>query len=395
MDVPPTTIRSAWDGVGALVAGCLAMVGVVATVSAIHWPPSFDPTFIALVLLYAVAVTHPVRVRRNTRSEFIVVVELVAAIGVLALPPAQALWVVLLGGAVVGPTAVLALSPLERMRRAPLSRHLINICANTVGVFPMIALAATARPHGTAALTLATVAGLVVHGLVSHVIVTAAIHLAMHRDGRRHLDLSQWSPTPEALAIGLVAIPVGLLVAAYDPDWPLLVALAVTLATASRTRLDRDHTSHRLLTVTRAGRWFAGASDLAELDERLASTVRSALACRTVEVGVDADSAPPGSSSIRSEVDTGCWVVATQPAMGGRWTTLDQELLDAVVAVAAPQRERLELLRQTVEAERFASLVLAAAGHDITNQLHAATMAIGTATRWSDRLDEDDRHQLA
>ena len=395
MDAPATATRSVWDGVGALVAGGLGVVVAVATVGAVYWPPSWDPTFLTLVLLYAVAASHPVRVRHDTRSEFIVVVELVAAISVLALPPTQALWVAILGGAVLGPAAVMTLSPLERMRRAPLSRHLFNMGANTVGVFPMVALAATARPHGTTALTVATLVGLVVHGLVSHVLVTAAIHLSVGRDGGLHPDDAQWSPTPAALAIGLVALPVGLVVARHDPDWPLLVALAVTLATLSRARMDRDHTSHRLLMVTRAGRRLAGAHDVAELDARLASTLRSALGCRTVEIRTATEAPVPSPSSISSELETNCWVVAAQPAMGNRWTTLDQELLDAVVSVAAPQRERLELLRQTVEAERFASLVLATAGHDITNQLHAATMAIGTATRWSDRLDDDDRQRLA
>ena len=371
------------------------MVVVVAVVGAVRWPPSWGWTLLTLVLLYAIAVSHPVRVRHDTRSEFIVVVELVAAIAVLALPPGQALWVPILGGAVLGPAAVATLSPLERMRRAPLSKHLFNIGANTVGVFPMIALAATARPYGTVALTVATLAGLVVHGMVSHVLVTAAIHLSTDGNGTNRLHDSQWSPTPAALAIGLVALPVGLVVAYHDPDWPLLTAVAITLATLSRARMDRDQASHRLLMVTRAGHTFAGARDVAELDDRLAATLTSALRCRAVEVR--ASTTPPTATpaSISSELDTNCWVVAAQPAMGNRWTTLDQELLDAVVAVAAPHRERLAVLHTTIEAERFASLVLATAGHDITNQLHAATMAIGTATRWSDRLDDDDRTRLA
>lgn len=126
------------------------------------------------------------------------------------------------------------------------------------------------------------------------------------------------------------AVPLGLAIRSSDTDWPLVLALAATLASLSRARLDPTR-----------------------------------------------------------------WVVARGPAMEGQWTQLDQELLDAVLSVAAPHRERLELLTSTVESERFAALVLTAAGHDISNQLHAATMAIGTMTRWSERLDASDQHRLA
>ena len=372
----------------------LLLVAVVVAAALALWPPVWDSTLATLLLLYVVAASHPVLVRHATRSEFIFLNEMAVAVAVFALPPERALWVVLLG-AMATPFVVVGLSPLERMRRAPLSRHLLNVSANTLGSVPMVALAATARPFGPLGTSLAVLVGILLHGVLTHLLVTTAIHTSTRRPAGASIDDAMWSPAALALGMGAMSIPLGLTVRTYDPDWPLVLALGVTLVTVSRARMDRDHASHQLAAVTNAARGFTAAASVSQLDARLADALRDVLQCAEVEVGAATEPAAGDRSAVWSHLAGAGWVVARQPAMGARWTRLDHELLSAVVAVAAPQRERLELLRQTMEAERFASLVLATAGHDITNQLHAATMAIGTATRWSDRLDDDDRTRLA
>ncbi len=239
------------------------------------------------------------------------------------------------------------------------------------------------------------VIGLITHGVLSHAAVTTAIRLAAPPDEPADVQDMFWSPVPLALILAAVALPIGLVVRTYDPDWPILLALSVTLATVSRARMDRDRTSHQLHAVTEAATGFTRASSVEELDTELASALRRVLRAGRVRIDVQGDGPTVDSSRLWSRLTDSTWVVVEEPAVGARWTTLDQDLLDAVLAVAGPQRARLQLLHQTIEAERFASLVLTTAGHDITNQLHTATMAIGTVRRWTDRLDPADRDRLA
>ena len=381
-------------GVQALAIACGAFVALVVGMALTLPGPDWNPTFAALVLLMVVATTHPVLVRHTSRSEFIILIEMVAAIGVVATSPEQALWLVVLGP-VVGLAAVPLVSPSERMRE----RRPPDTCSTSSrtrsALLPMVGFAALARPLGLPGLAIAALAGLIAHGLLSHAVVATAIRLASPIDETMQVSDMFWSPVPLALTLTAVALPIGLAVRAYDPDWPLLLAVSVTLVAVSRSRMDRDSTSHRLHAVTAAATGFSRASTVEELDTELASTLRRVLRAGRVQVGVVAERPSPEPTTLWGRLAEGQWVVVGDPALGARWTGIDQDLLDAVLAVAGPQRARLQLLRQTMEAERFASLVLTTAGHDITNRLHTATMAIGTMQRWTDRLGVDDRDRLA
>ena len=391
MNATATSVPSAWAGVRTLALLGLALVALVVVLAMSLWTPQWDTSLAAFAGLYAVSASHPVLVRHRTRSEFIFLNEAATATAILTLPASQALWGVLLGAALT-PLVVQVASPLERMRRAPLPRHVVNLAINVLGLLPMIALAAAAQPFGLAGLVAAALLGLPMHGLISHLLVSSAIQQATRSPGSVVDEEDLRFLGAVALGSAALAIPAGLAVRSYEPDWPLLVALAVMLVTVSRVRMDRDRTSHRLSAVTDVARAFADAGSLGELETRLATTLRRVLQCTEVRVVPER---PDGAGTLASRLAADAWVTASTPAMGGRWTRADQELLDAVIAVVAPQRERLLLLERTVEAERFASLVLATAGHDITNQLHTATLAIGTATRWTDRLDADARRRLA
>lgn len=355
------------------------------------WPFALSTTGVWLVLALGVVEVHSLRVRHSSRSMSVAANELVLTLAALSVPVDEVVWVAI-GGALLGPVMLRLMPITETMRRASAARNVLNATKNIVGIVPLVGLVAWATPHGTAALVAAAVAGTSAYGLLTHLLVIGAVERASEGSVRVSAQ-ERWESIPVALVLTAMAMPVAFVMRGYDPDWPIVLTITAAIVLVSRARMDQDHAAHQLASLIEASRRLASAGSVGELDERLRALLAEVLRCRHVQVVTAAPASSTGALASRLG-DDGPWVVVRDPLMGARWNRLDQDVLDAVCALAAPERRRLHLLERVQEAERFTSLVLTTAGHDITNHLHAATMAAGTVSAWDDRLTREERRAL-
>ncbi len=365
---------------------------VVIVVAGLLWPLVLGSTAMWLLLALGVVEVHPLRIRHSSRSMSVAANELVLTLGALTLPLAEFAWVAI-GGALLGPVAVRVMAATETINRTSAPRNLLNATRNVLGAVPLLAAVAWAEPYGTPALVAATVVGTTAYGVVTHHLVIGAIHRASE-GAVRVTRRESWQSVPVALVLTGMALPIGLMMRGYEPAWPIVLTITAAIVLVSRARMDQDHAAHQLTSLVTVSRHLASASDVGELDDRLSRVLAEVMQCRGVEVLHIAPGALDGAALQTRLGEDGPWVVVRDRLLGARWTRLDQDLLDAVGALAAPERRRLELLEQVREAERFTSLVLTTAGHDITNHLHAATMAAGTVSAWEEQLTRDERRAL-
>lgn len=366
---------------GAAVAGALLV-----------WPIALSPAAVWLLLALGIVEVHPLRIRHSSRSMSVAANELVLTLAALTIPVQELVWVAL-GGALLGPVALRLGATTEMVRRTSGPRKVLNATKNVVGVAPLVALVAWAEPRGTLALAVAAVVGNAAYGLITHMLVIGAVERASE-GAVRVAGRDRWQSIPVALVLTALALPFAAVMRAYDPDWPIILTITAAIVLVSRARMDQDHAAHQLTSLVTASRRLATARSVDELDERLRTLLAEVLHCRRVQLLDEAPSSLPAASLASACSDDGPWVVVQDPLMGARWTALDKDVLDAVCALAAPERRRLQLLERVQEAERFTSLVLTTAGHDITNHLQAATMAAGTVSAWEDRLSREERQAL-
>lgn len=369
-----------------------AVVAVALVVTAaVVWPPTLGPTGLALVLLFGVAESHPYQLRSRGRAESVVLPEYAVALAALALATAEVPWVAV-GGALAASPMVRWFGTHERLRVAAPERHILNVAKNVIGLTPLVVLTALARPHGLPLLWAATGAGLAVYAVLTHAIVRGAVDRARGSRGPSRPD-EYLEVLRIAAVLTAMVLPVGMVLRTDAPMWPLVLSLGVAFILIARARMGRETAAYRLSVVSHAIDALATAHSVAGIDDRLRGEIAHALAAGAVEL---VDEEPPTQPRIRDQIvgrigDSGPWVSVTRPVLSTPWTPADRELLQALLAAAAPARQRLEDLARVEEAERFASLLLTAAGHDVANQLHAARLATETLLTRGDQLPEDRR----
>lgn len=356
------------------------------------WPVTLSATGLMLLLALGIVEVHPLRVRHASRSVLIDANELVLAVSALTLPVGEVAWVAI-GGALLGPVTVRLVAARETFNRTSMSRNILNATKDILAAVPLVALMAWTEPSGAPALVAVATAGTIAYGLLTYAFVSGAVQLASGGAVQMSLD-DMWRSLPVVLVLTAVAVPFGLVMREAEPDWPIILTLTAALVMVSRARMDLDHAAYQFTSLITVSHRLASARSVEELDELLSQALAEVLRCRTVEMRPAEPSAPTSDQLSTPLANDGPWVVVRHRILGARWTRLDQDLLDAVCALAAPERRRLELLEQVQEAERFTSLVLTTAGHDITNHLHAATMAAGTVSAWEERLSRDERQAL-
>lgn len=349
---------------------------VLVSVAAFLWPPTLGSTGVSLVLLFGLGEAHPFQLRQ--RADAVVLSEFVVALAALALPAAEVPWVAV-GGALMAPPMLRWVGTHERLRVANIERHVLNFAKNAIGLAPMVALTTIARPAGLLTLWLATSAGLAVYAVLSEAIVRGAI--TRSRGSGSTLTTRQLGEDLRvAGALALASLPVGLVLRTEAPTWPVVLVVGVAFVLIARARMGRDTVTYRLSAVTQAIEELAATRSVADLDDRLRRIIARALVAHNVEV---LDEEPPRTPRVRDHLvgrvgDSGPWIRVSQPGLDAPWTSLDRALLQALLSAAAPIRQRLQDLARVEEAERFASLVLTAAGHDVANRLHAARLATQT-----------------
>lgn len=366
----------------------VALLGVAAWV----WPPRLGATGAALALLFALAESHPFQLRLRGRAEALVVCELAVALAAIAVGPSEAAWVAVAGSLLAVPT-VRYVATHERLRVAPVERHVLNVAKNVVGAAPIVVLSALVVDRGPVVVWGAAAIGLCAHALITYLLVDGAIRRARGRSP----SASTWPELVEAMRVAagqaLLALPLGLVLRTTDPGWPVVLVLGLALVLIARARMGRDLASYRLSMVTTAVERIAEARTVPELDDELRRVLATALQADRVRLlDDDAPTEPWIHDHLVGRLGPdGPWVSVTGPSPSAPWTRLDQELLQALLSAVAPARRRLETLVRVREAERFASLVLTTAGHDVTNQLHTATMALDTLANRLDGLDAATR----
>lgn len=354
------------------------------------WPPATSPTAISLMVLLAIGEANPVNLRHHGRSESIVIGELAAAIAAAILPIDQLVWVVI-GGSALTPPTVRFLAAYERVRSAPASRHVLNVSKNIIGLSGLVGLAVLTSGHGIATRLLAIGAGLVVHAMVTTLMVRAAINRSVQAPPPPRTTRDVVDSLAVAAALAVVTALFAVALPPEAPAWPNVVVLSVALVLVSRARMGREMAAFRLTAVTNAVQQLSSATSPAEFDARVRSVVAHALVAGRVDVTHRPPTADSGEHVAGQMGDDGPWVVATQPRLRAPWTRLDRDLLDAILAAAIPERRRLELMARMAESERFASLVLTAAGHDVANQLHVAAMAVQTVIERQETLQAHEQ----